>query len=66
MLANPNVPPLPPMPSKKAHFNLQDAHNHVPAATIKLLRAQLTPLAEDSLPEPADLGAFWEKVRHAL
>lgn len=33
---------------------------------MKLIRAQLTPLAETTLPEPQDLGAFWGSVERAL
>lgn len=38
----------------------------MPAAVVKLLRAQLTPLAEEKLPEPTDLGPFWDRAKRAL
>ena len=70
MEAGPRGPPPPPNTGgdqgKRAPFNLAQAHKHVPAAVVKLLRAQLTPLAEDTLPEPTDLGPFWEKTKRAL
>ena len=38
----------------------------MPAAAVKLLRAQLEPLAEHKLPEPADLNPFWDRTKRAL
>ncbi len=38
----------------------------MPEAVVKLLRAQLTPLAENTLPEPADLEPFWDRTKRAL
>lgn len=50
----------------RAPFTLQVAEQHVPAHVVKLLSAQVKPLADDALPEPADLTPFWGKVERAL
>ena len=69
---SPRGPPLPPSADVSHQkrgpqpFTLDQAHQHVPAAVVKLLRAQLTPLAEDTLPEPADLEPFWDRTKRAL
>ena len=58
--------PAPAPAPQKLNFDLRQAHRHVPASVVKLLWAQLKPLAEDTLPEPQDLGPFWERIKRAL
>jgi hypothetical protein len=50
-MANPTPPAPAPLPTK-APFNLNTAATHVPAHIIKLLKSQLIPLAETTLPDP--------------
>ena len=60
--------PLPPLPGpvSKAAFTIQQARTHVPAPIVKLFKAQITPLAEQELPDPQDLSAFWGGVERAI
>jgi hypothetical protein len=56
----------PPAHSHKVPFDLASSANHIPAHIIKLLKTQLSPLAETSLPDPQDLTPFWGSVSRAL
>ena len=38
----------------------------MPASTVKLIKTQMAPLAEESLPKCKDLRPFWDKVRRTL
>ena len=39
---------------------------YLPSSAIKALRAQITPLAHASLPEPDDLRDFWRRCEAAI
>ena len=58
--------PPPPRQVSKAAFTIQQARTHVPALIVKLFKAQITPLAEQELPDPQDLSAFWGGVERAV
>lgn len=47
-------------------FDIHTLATHLPARERKPLLAQFTPLAQDALPEPADLSAFWLEVEEAI
>lgn len=45
---------------------LDNSKAYLPASAIKALKTQLEPLADEKLPPPADLRAFWQKVATAI
>ena len=49
-----------------AKITLVSTATHLPTAARKHLLAWFTPLASDSLPEPANLQAWWKQVEAAI
>ena len=58
-------PQAAPQPPRDA-FDLYVLERHLPAKERKSLLSQITQLAANHLPEPADLGPFWLQVEEAV
>ena len=63
------MPPLPPVALaiavnavNHADATLQSSSRYLSGAAQKSLLAQFEPLSQDSLPEPTNLLAWWQKV----
>lgn len=59
-------PPPPPRAPKEEGCNIGSLATHLSARDRKAFLAQISPLAEKELPEPADLAPFWLQVEEAL
>ncbi len=52
--------------STAGELTLASAARYLPSWAVKALRQAAPPLADNSLPEPEVLRAFWERVDHAI
>jgi hypothetical protein len=62
----PSAPPASPAYPRKPEVSISTTHDYLPAAAIKALRSQFQPLAEEFIPPPQDLRAFWARVATAI
>lgn len=54
------------MQQMRSSITLDSTKAYLPASAIKALKTQLEPLADEQLPAPQDLRAFWQKVATAI
>lgn len=64
--AAPGAPLPPPPPPREPVCDIDQLERHLGAKDRKALLALIKPLAETTLPEPADLGPFWRQVEEAI
>ena len=60
--------PLPPAPfiPQTPVCDLTSLATYLPAKERKAILSQITPLAKERFPEPADLSSFWLQVEDAI